>query len=239
MANPLDIEAIPSDSTNLSSNDLIEKGVIPKHGYSICFCGGTGSGKSTLLINMLNKFYKDIYDHKDVYIISPVAEEDNMVKKMGIPQKNYITGNVISNLETLVVNRKKEIKKAGGPEKTKPMLIILEDSTADRNLMKSKVYVTLITASRHLNISTWCCIHNYRTLKPVIRNNIMSWYIFEQNPLEQKKMEEEMNVCMKKKDFFKLFQFATEEQHSFLTFYRKQPRKLRFRKNLSLILELC
>lgn len=239
MNSSLKILPIDSKSVKLKANKLIEKKIIPAHGYSVAFVGATGSGKSTLLVNLLLRFYKDIYDIKnDVYFLSPTAKVDDICNQTGIPDKHRIDDDILETVEKLVSYRTQEVKNNPN-SKTKPMLIILDDFTSNRKLQNSKIIIQLATASRHLNLSLWLCTHKYKAIPRTVRLNIMSFYIFSLNRSEVKQLfDEQGGGKLLYNDFEDMFNYATKEPYTFLSIYCKEPYSIRFRKCLQEILRI-
>lgn len=148
---------------------LMKQGIIPSHPESVSFVGGSGSGKSTVLAYMLLNFYKDYFS--EIHLFAFTGESDDTFKVLKIKKNKIYTTDLIEKLDE-VLDKQKSLVESKSFNKTKPVLLILEDITSSKKFLRSQACIRAFTLGRHLNASIWACSHKYTALPPVCRLKI-------------------------------------------------------------------
>ena len=126
----------------------------------------------------------------------------------------------------------------------KPIIHVLCDDVQNTPLLKCKLFSNFLLRHRHIGAfeqggALGCSIHillqNYKGgyCPRVIKNNATSLSVFKiQDKQEIAEMYEGLQGEIKEADFFKCYEYATEEQHSFLLIdlHKKQEQPSMFRK---------
>ena len=221
-------------------NVVMKSGLIPSHPESVNFVGPSGSGKSVNLIYMYRNFYEN-YWH-ETYLFAFTGKSDDGFKNLDIPKNNIYTEDLEDNLNTIIDKQKKEVESVGF-NKSKRLLIVLEDVSSSPKLIRSKVFTRLYTEVRHLNISVWSCSHKYKILSPVARANCMNLILYPLPSTELDSVSDDW--CppnLHKKEFMGLIRDAhTKDERlvrPFLYIKAKEPFKTRFRRGFEDTLEL-
>ena len=112
MSNKYDIVPIETEKTNIPQKAASKLNILPKFPFSCCISGRSGSGKTQLLLNILTR--DDLmgnYFHK-ILVFSPTAGDlDDTYASLKIPKENFIKKFDSSILETILNNRKAQIKR--------------------------------------------------------------------------------------------------------------------------------
>jgi hypothetical protein len=239
-----EIKHVQSASATFELPEIQEKKIIPAFGQasSIMIVGASGSGKTTLLTQLVSepRFYGDFFLPKNRYLFSETAGLDSLAKKLGIPKENiHDTSNdkeIIEILNILITNKKEDMK-SKNPQK---ILLIFEDFSSRDKVMRSKPFMFLFTAGRHLHIMNIVLVHKITALSRICRLNCLFWFIFRTNVSELDRLaQEHLPPNMNKKQFIHMVQEATKEPHSFFTIMGNDSNEdTRYRKNLTHYLSL-
>ena len=237
-----DIKVIDSKTTHFKGYNTNQKNnTIPKHPFSALMCGSTGSGKSNLIVNLVTrkKYYKGFFD--EIYLLTPTPNDDMQVQ-MGIPEENVISEDFIENLDEWVKEQEAEID-SKGITKSPKTLIIFEDCTSNKKLMRSKSFIKAFVQNRHLNLSVMVCCHKYKALTRTCRMNCSTICYFQASKTEDEALTADHGANgLNKNEFLSLVDFATTPDESnkkpFLYINVKIPMKTRYRKCFSTILQL-
>ena len=202
-----------------------------KHPMSMCFVGVSGSGKSTLLSNFVMRYYKGYWDQ--VYVIASTSKQDDTYKAFGLPDNQLIDTDLIKNLKTIIKNQEDDSKKR--------VLIILEDSTSQKKLQRSKAFCKAFVQNRHLNISTFVCVHKLNALNRTCKLNSTHLFIFPINRSERQQLFDQFATSnWTKKSFFEMLNMvytpSDTDQRPFLWINNRASPKDRFRQNLKRIM---
>lgn len=234
----------------IKQRPLMKENVLFTHPSSVIINGKSGSGKSNLLVNLLSRpeFYgrndKGKHYFDDIYLFSPTAGcMDDLCKHL--VDFSPLTDDHIFNdfdqkkLMDLLDEQKREIDEKG-IEKSKKLLILLDDIQADQKFLTSKAILKLFTMNRHYNTSTWLCGQSFtKTPRPcrLQANNII---FFNGSKSELDKIIEEFSPPrLSKRDFEDLINHALEDQYNFLHINMRAHWKERYRKNLDILLEIA
>jgi len=242
MSDPWAIEYKETKKTNLPQTGGMEAGVIPRFPSMQLLVGKSGSGKSNLMINMLtnNKLMAEFFD--EVYLISPTAEADDLVKHLDLKPENIWSDlkQAVLDLGTLLDNQAYDIEQKGIEEvgKTQKMLVICDDCVGDKAFIKSDILIKLAIHGRHNLCSSIICTQSYTKVPRVIRLQAQGLALFPSSQNEVKLLCDDYCPPHKsKRDFNKLIEFATDEPFSFLYINNHCPvMKDRYRKKLSEII---
>lgn len=235
----LKINALPTEKSKIKQRPLMEQNVIGKHPCRALFVGKSNSGKSNLMINMLVKkeMYAGFFD--EIYLISPTANIlDDLPKYLNLPHDrvhNELDPTIIEKIMDNQINKIEE----KGLEKSPKILIILDDIQASPTFMRSNGLTALFTQGRHYNISTFCCIQQYKKLPKVARLQCSNVFFFPSSLSEVDALVEDFTPpLMSKNDFKDMVKFATFQPYNFMHINCFCQFKDRYRKNLDTILEL-
>jgi len=181
------------------------------------------SGKSTIILNLLlrEKFYKDKFEGKNIYIISNNKMDNKMrilKQEKDVPADNFMEFSE-SNLEMIYEKVEEECMEAiDEGEKPVNSLIILDDCAFGGDL-RAKMAGTLsriFCNGRHINLSCIVTAQKHSQLSTTIRSNASGAILFSNSAKEVESMSEDYNYLDSKKDFVKMFRAATKEKNSFL-----------------------
>jgi hypothetical protein len=239
----LGIIKLPSASTKFDVPELANQYVIPKHPFSAIAIGSSGSGKSTIVLNLIlnPKFYGGYFD--DIILYSTTGKTDNLFSLLNLEDKNVITTNMVSHLDNFLKKRKKEAE-SKGPENLKKVLLIFEDISSNKEMLKANAYKFCYTANRHMGLSVISCGHKLRVITRVCRINSNALFILPTSYTDMDALVQDFTPAgMTKNDFLELIEFATTkdnpDDHPFLYINQQDPDlKRRYRKRLDTILEL-
>jgi len=221
-----------SKSLNKLDNQVVKSDdPLPKQDIVWIISGGKGSGKSTMVLNVLkNKnAYGKFYDN--IFLVSPTAMRDHkfdkLVKELDLDQKYYseCTDETISE----IMQRLEAFNDGFDEEEEgrKPHnLVIFDDCLAflPKSTQKSP-FNELITTSRHKKTSVWILVQKYNRVNPIIRAQMDLLSIFHtNNKKELESLEDDLNLD--KKQFYDIYDFATDGNNSFLhiSFFGGKPR---------------
>jgi hypothetical protein len=238
----LSIEAIDTAKSKIPQRGIAKSGVLPKFPFSLMLSGSSGSGKTNTLLNILTK--KNLYGGYFHFILvySPTAGKyDDSYKILNLPDENFIEDFGPESLEHLIESRKKLIDEKGieWVGKNSRVLIILDDVIANRAFLESQTALTLFALLRHYLCAIVVMTQSYTKLPRALRLNCNACAIF---PTTQSEIEILLNEItpagIKKRDFEKVIDFATQDKYSFLWINRHADRDKQVRKNLDQIIDL-
>ena len=176
--NSLDIQVVNDNGGFFPETPKMKENIIPTHPFRSQFLGQTSSGKSNLLVNLLKKpdFYKDYFD--EIYLISLTGHADQTFEVLNLPENHIIDKDLEEWAEKAVYDWTEESKRMGVTNIPR-RLVIFEDLTANKDLIKSDAFIVFFVQSRHFNCSIMTSIHRLKAVPPTIRDNTSNWYIFE------------------------------------------------------------
>ena len=236
MSNKYDIVPIETEKTNIPQKAASKLNILPKFPFSCCISGRSGSGKTQLLLNILTR--DDLmgnYFHK-ILVFSPTAGDlDDTYASLKIPKENFIKKFDSSILETILNNRKAQIKKDGIEKvgKSDRVLLIFDDCIAERKFLESKENLMMFTLVRHYLCSVCILSQSFKKIPRSIRINANFTCIFPSLESEINIMLEE--ICpagVTKKEFREIINYCTAGRFDFMTINNHAEPKDRIRKNL-------
>ena len=192
MSNKYDIVPIETEKTNIPQKAASKLNILPKFPFSCCISGRSGSGKTQLLLNILTR--DDLmgnYFHK-ILVFSPTAGDlDDTYASLKIPKENFIKKFDSSILETILNNRKAQIKKDGIEKvgKSDRVLLIFDDCIAERKFLESKENLMMFTLLRHYLCSVCILSQSFKKIPRSIRINANFTCIFPS-------LESEINIML-------------------------------------------
>jgi len=240
----LKIKPFKTEKEKIKLRPLMKDCTIPKFPQSVLIVGSSGSGKTTLLLRLMldRNFYKDFFDLK--FLFSTTAKLDDQFKKLKIKKSHIFDDEeeMIKMLHTIVASQKKNIESLG-ISKSPKIILIFEDITTNEKLMRDKIFKSLWTLGRHLNIMVLAIIHKYKALPRTQRLNAMNIIYFRGSGDETNQIIDDFTPPgYTKNEFKEIVNFATnpdaESNYNFLYICNKLPHKIRFRKNFENILKL-
>lgn len=230
-----------TDKNNIKHPKLAEAGVIPKLGSSLLFIATTGGGKTVLMENLLGEkeFYKGFFDK--IFVVSPTAECDDIIKALKIPKNQVFTDmeEAVDALSMIHKHQEEEISKHGNA-KAKQYAIVLDDCIGDHNLMTSSPLLKSFIASRHYNLTTFLASQHLRKIPKPARLQAKFVALFPNNAAETDTMcEEYCPPFMHKKQFKKMLEDVwNSEEYQFLSIHRGEPMATRYRRGLAMVINL-
>ena len=231
------VKATPTDTTKFKSNKLMDLNIIPKHPFSLSILGTTGSGKTHLLSYMLNntQMYKNYFDK--VIVFGRTIHADGTYKF--IKKDEVVSNNMSDRLDELVEQLDKESKEMQFNERDN-LLVIFEDISAEKKLLKNPNLGKLFVQNRHYKTSVISLSHYYKRLNPMIRLNARHLMIFKCNATQIDLLSEDYKI-RDKHSFFAMVRHAFEPTKElprpFLYVNNVDP-KNKFRKSFSEFLTL-
>lgn len=233
-------QKLDSDSTKFKMTPLMEKNIILRYPFSMCFIGRSGCGKTTTMIWMIQNLYKNYFE--EIYFISPTAGVDDLVKHLDLKESNVISSDIINRTKELVSKRKKMCEKKG-PTKCKRALYIFDDISSQRKLMASEEFLQAYVQLRHLGASVISCSHKFKCVPRLARLSSNGFILFPCPATEVKAMCDELcPFVLNKKEFSDMVRYAWEPddttEYPFLFVNKQVKCKERYRKGFHSILQL-
>ena len=166
-----------------------------KPNFTWLVSGGTGSGKTNTAFWTIKKHYidKGIFKKENIYIFSPTADIDPLVKILRIPKLNTITDNIVEKVSELVEEQNEKVRQTSYKESPR-VLFIMEDSTDQKDLLASQSLIVAFCRARHIRISTVIITHRYKALNRTCRLNCNYISIFKCNNSESEQIIEDFGV---------------------------------------------
>jgi len=124
--------------------------------------------------------------------------------------------------------------------KEMPQTLIICDDVAGSNLLKQgkSPFNNLFILHRHLLTSIWVSVQAYTALPKILRFNLTQMCLFKtKDGKTLKSIWEEVSGIVDYDEFIKLYEFATDDNHSFLCI-DFVDKKNKFRKNFDEVLTL-
>lgn len=158
------------------------------------FISPPASGKTLLLVNMIYRFYADVFD--EIYWCSPTLNLDNTLDSSVKKDETVIKISDAEDLENIskiikyIVESQKEKLDAG--EDLENILIVLDDCIS---FVNGKELLKLCTMYRHLKISVFISIQKMKLLNNTIRScasNVITFNI--PNKKQREAFLEEYNI---------------------------------------------
>jgi len=222
---------VPTDYLNKKAIDPR----LPQHRFRMGIIAPSYSGKTNLIISLIKekRFYWNFFK---VFIFSKSIYDDPIWDNINISGKylcNELSEPKIDKILEHQAYLKDKYEEDGTPQKLPNLLFIIDDMAGDCQLSnRNSILNTLMFRGRHNNLSILCVSQAYKMLSKNIRTNFsdMIFYAVE-NDGELKSITEENSGGLSKKNFEKVFKYATAERFNFLYIARKFKGKKKFRKN--------
>lgn len=138
---------------------------LPGVGHHMCFEGRSNSGKSRAAKELIDHYYKDLFD--EIVVISPNAHKDNWAA-VGVQTKNLITD--ATEDAFLAVSRRAQQNFSYHPAKGKDnyfTLIILDDIA--EGLKRWRSFPSELVRIRHDGCSVWTLIQDTKFAPASVR----------------------------------------------------------------------
>jgi hypothetical protein len=233
----LNVQASPSGTTTFKKNELMTEKLILAHPFSCSILGTTGSGKTMLLSYMLNNkdMYKGYFDK--IIVFGRTIESDGTYKY--IKKDKVISKDMTKELDDIVEKLDKESKTMEFEDREN-LLIVFEDISSEKKLLKSDSFNKLMVTFRHYKTSIFTLSHYYKKLSPMVRLNVRGLMIFKCNSTQTDLLGEDFKIA-DRKAFTAMCQYSftpTENNsHPFL-FINQTDSKNKFRKSFTEYLDL-
>ena len=171
------------------------------------------SGKTLLLVNMVYRFFGDVYD--EIYWCSPTLTHDNTLDSSIKKDETIIKISEADDLQNInkiikfIIESQKEKLDAG--EEIENILLVLDDCIS---FVNGKELLKLATMYRHLRISVWVSIQKMKLLNNTIRacaSDVISFQI--PNKKQRDAFFEEFNVFPNIEDYY---EECTDEKYNWM-----------------------
>jgi len=214
--------------------------------------GKRGSGKTHLSKEIITSI-KDV-PKANRFIVSPTIKLDDTLHSYFYPENRFseYDDDVLNNvLEVIKDARKKSDEKyyfkkdedgelvriksrIGTKNPNCPSFLLMLDDCIEhlRGGVKPSGVSKLITRHRHYKLNMIITTQYYTAVSPVIRTNIMKFYIFSTNRKEIRKIYEEHGNMKKFEDFEKYFKALTDDKYEHCIINYFYPQKDIFKDNL-------
>ena len=203
--------------------------------FRMLILGPSGSGKTNTLLHLINNLHpidkiylyaKDIHEPKYEYLINKreQAEIKNLNDPNAFIEYSDDMNDVLDDINDYNKNRDKKV------------LIVFDDMIADIEYNKNfkRIIKELFYSARKINVSIVFITQSYfRALKDARINS--TYYILMRigNKKELKRIAEEKSCHLDYKDFFKMYNYCTEDPYSFMTIDTRPIATIQFKKDFN------
>jgi hypothetical protein len=234
------ISPVATSKDQIVQPKLAEAGVIPKLNTSTIIIGQSGSGKTVLLHNLMTRpeFYKGVFDK--IFLISPTCESDDVQRSLDVPESCRFTdlSQGVEALKLIEASQEARIKKVGSGVAPK-YCIICDDCAGDNSFMTSKEFISLFIRSRHYNTTVFFLSQHFKRIPKICRLQASYLVFFAVSNTEAQVLAEEFAPPgVPTKQFMKLIDDTLKERFDFLSINMRSPWEERFRKGLSMAIDL-
>ena len=208
--------------------------------FRILIIGPSGSGKTNTLLHLINdlhpidKIYlyaKDTHEPKNEYLIN--KREQARIKNLNDPHAFIEYSDDMNDVLDDINNYSKNGDKI--------VLIVFDDMIADIEYNKNvkRIFKKVFYRARKINVSIVFITQSYfRTLKDARLNSTHYIIMKINNKKELKRIAEEKSSHLDYKDFFKMYNYCTEEPYSFMTIDARPTATIPFKKSLNDLINL-
>lgn len=232
-----------TDFNKIPQRPHMETQLIPNHPCRTYICGASNQGKSNLLMNLFSRpdFYgpvdKSYFDK--VYLFSPTALMDSLIRYLGIPKSQIFSKLDISQIEKILAEQEEDIKKIGDVSKADKICLIFDDSQSNKKFLNSKVFMELCIFSRHLSVSIFFLGQCYNKAPNFLRTNSSHVIYFAGSCNENEKVVDDHTPARHtKEEFRKILDHCTKEQYSFIYMRDRVPPSEKYCKCFDYVLKL-
>ena len=236
------IEKMETAKHNIPLRKAMKEGIIPRFPFSMLISGRSGSGKTNVLINLLTRkeFYGNYFHYTCVF--SPTAGEgDDMYDVLKLPKENIKNEFSEEDLNAIIEKRKELIQRKGieWVSRNSRVLIVLDDIIANTHFLNSPEALMMFALLRHYLCSVIVLTQSYRKIPRSLRLNVNGTIIFPSTQSEIEILLEEITPSgIKKREFEKVIDYATEGQYDFLYINNHADMDKRIRKNIGEVIDL-
>jgi len=218
----------------------VAKKVVPSLPFRMLVTAKSGGGKSSLLGNILlrDSWYGKDFDGDDIYIFSGSLKSDDklqtIIEQKEIPEHNLFGGydNEVGNqLYDMLVEEFIEFRKDHPRKKPPHYLIVFDDLSFSGDLKhtgKDSFIERLAANSRKHNISFIILAQKYSQISNGVRENATAAFFGESTTRQEELIANDYAYRMKKAEFIKMMDSATDAPFSFLFINLGLPVKDRY-----------
>ena len=224
----LNLDSIVSNKNTSSSEDN-------NWPFRMLIIGPSGSSKTNTLLHLINNLHpidkiylyaKDIHEPKYEYLIN--KREQAEIKNLNDPHAFIEYSDDMNDvLDDINDNNKNRDKK---------VLIVFDDMIADIEYNKNfkRIIKELFYRARKINVSIIFITQSYfRALKHARLNSTHYILMRTGNKKELKRIAEEKSGHLDYKDFFKMYNYCTEDPYSFMIIDTRPTATIQFKKNFN------
>lgn len=192
------------------SKDKIEEPLL-NHPFRFGIVAPTRGGKTNLIVNLLmrKEFYFKYFDR--IFIWTPTWYDDDSWRVVDIPKEQVFTEYKTQDVQTVADKIAKSTQFR--------TLLIFDDCISEGlfSTNRESIISKLVFRGRHWNISMWFVSQSYKAITRGFRVNMQGWVFFRPgNKEEILKIFEEHGGFLSKQEFLDKFNYATQEDYSFL-----------------------
>ena len=211
--------------------------LLPQAPFLLVIVAPRKSGKTNLLLDMLLDEEKYCKKYDIILIWSRTFYHDSKWKNIKLPAGSIFTTFNESDV-SLVLRVAEEVAKTIVVN----ALFIFDDMITDGIMSSYKMGTIEAVAvrGRHANVSIVIITQQYMALSPAVRNNATNSIFFRiRNGDELDKIGRENRESLTIKEFFEVYNHATEEPYSFLHVNNQEPDPaFRFRKKWDTVMQI-
>ena len=236
------IKAIETAKSKIPLRKAMKDGIIPRFPFSMLISGRSGSGKTCVLMNLLTR--KEMYGNYFHYtmVFSPTAGAgDDTYDVLKLPKENFKSDFTEDDLEQIITSRKELIADKGieWVSKNCRLLIIMDDIIANQSFLNSPSALKAFALLRHYLCSIIVLTQSYKKIPRSLRLNVNGTIIFPSTQSEIEILLDEITPAgIKKREFQKVIDYATDGPYDFLYINNHADRDKRIRKNIDEVINL-
>lgn len=230
---------MPSDFSILPIADPSDKYFVKHELFDLpakCLIVGKSllSGKTTITINLLARFYKDVIEPENIYIVSKTIHQvkwQKFIEYLDIPAENLydsFDSGEITDLYNMIKEDFEEIRQQG---ETPPQRVIVFDDLAYSGMFSSatshnasNIIDEIVLNGRHVLLSPFILCQKYTQLSTTIRENATALILYEATNKQWETIADD-HATMDKKTFIKEAKKATANSHDFMFINYSKPHR--------------
>jgi hypothetical protein len=216
----------------------IKKGLLPDVSFRMLVIGRSKlSGKSNLVGNLLllPEFYKNDFDEKNIFIISPSLDTDpklqTVIEQRDIPKQNtfsFFDEELLKEMYNMI--EEEYVEAVENKQKPNHYLWIFDDMSYS-GIFKAKnfgIVKKMFSNGRHINLSVIITAQKASDIPTAAFENASAAFCFACSDRQLDKIEQDMNYNTSRKEFKKQFRATTKEPHSFMLINFSNPAAERY-----------